>query len=47
MVENIPVARHIYKKANAGDPIPVDMYQAIAEILALIFQLEESKKHKI
>ena len=47
MVENIPVARHIYKNANAGDPIPVDMYQAVAEILALIFQLEESKKHKI
>lgn len=47
MVENVPVARHLYKHADAGDPIPVDMYQAVAEILALIFQLEESKKHKI
>lgn len=47
MVENVPVARHLYKNAEAGQPIPMEMYQAVAEILALIFQLEESKKHKI
>lgn len=47
MIENKPVARALYKTADAGDPIPMDLYQAVAEILALIFQLEESKKHKI
>lgn len=47
MVENVPVARHLYKNVEAGQPIPMEMYQAVAEILALIFQLEESKKHKI
>lgn len=47
MVENVPVARHLYKHVEAGQPIPMEMYQAVAEILALIFQLEESKKHKI
>jgi flagellar biosynthetic protein FlhB/flagellar biosynthetic protein FliR/FlhB len=47
MIDNKPVARALYKTADAGDPIPMDLYQAVAEILALIFQLEESKKHKI
>lgn len=47
MVENVPVARHLYKHVEAGQPIPMEMYQAVAEILALIFQLEESKKYKI
>lgn len=47
IIENKPVARALYKTAGVGDPIPMDMYQAVAEILALIFQLEESKKHKI
>lgn len=47
IIENVPVARALYKQAEAGQPIPMDMYQAVAEILALIFQLEESKKHKI
>lgn len=47
MVENVPVARHLYKNVEAGQPIPMEMYQAVAEILALIFQLEESKKNKI
>lgn len=47
MVEDVPVARYLYKNGNAGEPIPMDMYQAVAEILALILQLEETKKHKI
>lgn len=47
MVENVSAARHLYKNVKAGDPIPVDMYQTVAEILALIFQLEERQKHKI
>lgn len=47
IIENKPVARSLYKSADAGDPIPMDMYQAVAEILALIYRLEESKKHKI
>lgn len=47
MIQNIPIARSLYKTTNAGDPIPADMYQAVAEILALIYQLEENKKDKI
>lgn len=47
IIENKPVARNLYQTVEAGEPIPMEMYQAVAEILALIFQLEESKKGKI
>lgn len=46
-IQNIPIARSLYQTTDAGDPIPADMYQAVAEILALIYQLDESKKGKI
>jgi len=47
MIENKLLARALYKVVEPNDPIPAEMYQAIAEILALIFQAEERKKHKI
>jgi len=47
IIENKPLARAMYKQVEPMDPIPVDMYQAIAEILALIMQAEENKKNKI
>ncbi|WP_028273848.1 flagellar biosynthesis protein FlhB [Atopococcus tabaci] len=47
IIENKPVARSLYKSVEPGQPVPAAMYQAIAEILALIYRLEESKKHKI
>lgn len=45
--ENKPVARALYKDAEVGDPIPNDLYQAIAEMIALVFQMEQKKKQKI
>lgn len=47
IIENKPVARAMYQSIEVGQPIPVDMYQAIAEILALVYQMEEMNKHKI
>lgn len=47
IIENKPLARALYKQVEPMDPIPADMYEAIAEILALIFQAEASRKHKI
>jgi len=47
IIENKPLARALYKQVEPMDPIPTDMYEAIAEILALIFQAEASRKHKI
>lgn len=47
MIENKPVARALYAQVEPGDYIPIEMYEAIAEIIALVYQLEEEKKHKI
>jgi flagellar biosynthetic protein FlhB len=47
IIENRPLARALYKEVEPMDPIPTEMYQAIAETLALILQAEQSKKHKI
>lgn len=47
VMENKPVARALYKSVEVGQSIPPDMYQAIAEMLALVYQLVELKKKKI
>ena len=38
IVENKPLARSLNKMTEIGDQVPVDLYQAVAEILAKIFQ---------
>jgi flagellar biosynthesis protein FlhB len=39
IVENKPVAQMLYGAAEVGDPVPVDLYQAVAEILAFVYRL--------
>lgn len=39
IIENPPLARALYKSAEVGQEIPVDLYQAVAEILAYIYRL--------
>ncbi|NTU60666.1 MAG: flagellar biosynthesis protein FlhB [Deltaproteobacteria bacterium] len=34
-----PVARVLYREAAIGDPIPADLFQAVAEILAHVYRL--------
>lgn len=41
--ENKPLARLIYKEVEIDSEIPVDMYQAVAEILAMVYKLNERK----
>ena len=43
IIENKPLARLIYKELEIGSEIPADMYQAVAEILALVYKLKERK----
>ena len=40
LVENPPVARLLHSKVEAGQPIPEEMFKAIAEILAFIYSLK-------
>jgi len=40
IVENKVVARLLYKKVEVGAQIPVELYQAVAEILAYVYRLK-------
>lgn len=43
IIENKPLARAMYPKVEEGSFVPVELYQAIAEILALVYQMEKNK----
>lgn len=47
MIENRPVARELYAKVEPGQPIPLGLYEALAEIIATVYQIEEQAKWKI
>ena len=47
IIENKPLARALYPKVDAGDFIPVEFYEAIAEVIALVYKLEQEAKGKI
>ncbi len=40
VVENPPVARALYHNVDLGHEIPVELYQAIAEIIAMVYKLK-------
>lgn len=44
IVENVPVARALYKTVKVGHGVPRTLYKAVAEILAFVFKLKKKKK---
>lgn len=40
LVENKPVARMLYEQVEIGQEIPIGLYQAVAEILAMVYKLQ-------
>ncbi len=42
VVENRELARTIYSTVDIGDPIPEELYQAVAEILAFVYSLKNN-----
>jgi flagellar biosynthetic protein FlhB len=40
LVENRPLAQALYKSVEVGDAIPAKLYQAVAEILAVVFRAQ-------
>lgn len=40
IVENKPLAQALFKAADIGQQVPPDLYQAVAEILAFVYQLK-------
>lgn len=47
IMENKELARAMYKKVEIGEYVPVELYKAVAEILALVYQLREKNRYKI
>ncbi len=39
VVENPPLARSLFAQTEVGDLIPMDLYQAVAEIIAFVYRL--------
>jgi len=40
IVERAPLARAIYNRVDVGHEIPVELYEAVAEVLAYVYRLE-------
>ena len=47
MVENPPVARMLYKFGKVGNIIPVNLYRAVAEILAFVYRTHRDYFHDL
>jgi flagellar biosynthetic protein FlhB len=43
IVENKPLARGLFQTAEVGDEIPIELYQAVAEVLAYVFSLKRRR----
>lgn len=43
-IENRPLARALYADSREGLPIPVELYEAVAEVLAFVYRLRESRR---
>jgi flagellar biosynthetic protein FlhB len=43
LVENKPLARALFKTAQIGEQIPEELFKAVAEVLAFVFQLRRRK----
>lgn len=44
IVENVALARTLYKTVKVGQPVPRNMYKAIAEVLAFVYKLKKKRK---
>ena len=44
MIENVSLARTLFKTVKVGEIVPRTLYKAIAEILAFVFKLQKKRK---
>ncbi len=44
IVENVPLARSLYKSVKVGTPVPRALYKAVAEVLAFVYKLKRKEK---
>ena len=46
LIENRPLAQTLYKSVEVGDSIPSELYQAVAEILVVVFRAQAEVRAK-
>ena len=44
IVENVQLARTLYKTVKVGSPVPRNLYKAVAEVLAFVYKLKKKRK---
>lgn len=44
IVENVPLARAMYKTVKIGESVPRSLYKAVAEVLAFVYKLKRRKR---
>ncbi|MCF8058699.1 MAG: flagellar biosynthesis protein FlhB [Bacteriovoracaceae bacterium] len=44
VVENVPLARALYKTSKVGEYVPRNLYKAVAEVLAFVYKLKRKQK---
>jgi flagellar biosynthetic protein FlhB len=47
VIENKPLARALAKRVRPGKPVPVDLYSAVAEILAFVYRLKKKSLNSL
>lgn len=45
IIENKPLARLLYRSVEVDQEIPFELYKAVAEILAIVYQLEKNQRY--
>ena len=43
IVENVPLARGLYKEVDLGREIPVEFYNAVAEVIVFVYNMKGKK----
>jgi flagellar biosynthetic protein FlhB len=46
IVENKPLARGLFSAVEVGEDIPIELYQAVAEVLAYVFSLKNRRRRR-
>ena len=46
IVENPPLARALYKQVELGREIPADLYEAVAEVLAFVYSINQKRRER-
>lgn len=44
LVENKELARNLYKYVDIGNEVPLEYYQAVAEVLAYVYQMKQGRR---